>query len=72
MTVKFSEKSPPAHAEYIACGRLEVDNGSIPIVEVYWYPGDRIRIQLPGAAPATIEGAYLEGEGQDINLKLRK
>ncbi|HMJ72374.1 MAG TPA: hypothetical protein VK471_03300 [Solirubrobacterales bacterium] len=72
MEVRFKEKSPPAHADYIAYGKVEIDEGSMAVVEVYWYPGDRVRIRLPKAAPASLEGAYLEGEGKDVNLKLTK
>jgi hypothetical protein len=72
MEVKFTDRSPPAHAEYIAYGRVEIDEGAFSAVEVYWYPGDRVRIRIPKGAPAALEGAYLEGEGKDINLKLTK
>lgn len=72
MEMRLTEKTPPAHAEYIGACRIETDDDTFPVVEVHWYPGERLRIQVKKGAPAVLEGAYLEGEGQDINLKIRK
>jgi hypothetical protein len=65
--------TPPAHAEYLEGVRVEPDHDHpFSRVQVYWYPEGRIRIQIKGAAPAVLNGAYLEGTGEDVNLKLAK
>jgi hypothetical protein len=67
-------KKKPADAEYLEGWSVATDHDhAMPVVEVFWYEDDRIRVRIPKGAPSVITGAYLEGGARDdVNLKIAK
>jgi hypothetical protein len=71
--MRTQTKTPPANAEYLEGLTVETDLDHLfSKVELFWNAEDRLRIRIPNASPAVIEGVYLEGQGKDVNVKLAR